>query len=158
MLLINLVLALIWVALTGDFTPINFAFGFAVGFAMLWLARRSTGQSTPTYFGKLWLIVGFAIFFIVEVIKANLRVARNVVSPLHRLRPAIVAVPLDVATDAEITLLANLITLTPGTLSLDVSEDRKTLYVHSIEVGSDIDAFTSEIKNGFERRVMEVLR
>jgi multicomponent Na+:H+ antiporter subunit E len=158
MLLINLVLALVWVGLTGDFTPMNFLFGFAIGFAMLWLGRRSTGRSTPTYFFKLWLIIGFAIFFIVEVIKANLRVARNVVSPLHHLQPGIVAVPLDITTDAEITLLANLITLTPGTLSLDVSEDRKVLYVHSIAVGSDVEAFKREIKSGFERRVMEVLR
>ena len=76
-------------------------------------------------------------------------------TPQQRMRPAIVAIPLDVRRDFEITLLANLITLTPGTLSLDVSSDKRVLYVHSMYV-DDIDAFRREIKNGFERRVKEL--
>jgi multicomponent Na+:H+ antiporter subunit E len=71
------------------------------------------------------------------------------------MRPAIVAIPLDLRGDLEITLLANLITLTPGTLSLDVSSDKRVLYVHSMYV-TDIAAFRSEIKNGFEKRVKEL--
>ena len=86
---------------------------------------------------------------------ANLRVAIEVLTPQQRMRPAIVAIPLDVRRDFEITLLANLITLTPGTLSLDVSSDKRVLYVHSMYV-DDIDAFRREIKNGFERRVKEL--
>jgi multicomponent Na+:H+ antiporter subunit E len=68
-----------------------------------------------------------------------------------------VAIPLDVETDVEITLLANLITLTPGTLSMDISDDRKVLYVHAMYV-DDPEALRAEIKNGFERRVLEMLR
>jgi multicomponent Na+:H+ antiporter subunit E len=71
--------------------------------------------------------------------------------------PGIVRVPLDVKTDFEITLLANLISLTPGTLSLDVSEDRKVLYVHTMYVG-DKDKFIEGIKSGFERRLLKLLR
>ncbi len=59
--------------------------------------------------------------------------------------------------DVEITLLANLVTLTPGTLSLDVSEDRSTLFVHAMFV-DDPDVLRREIKHGFERRVLELLR
>ena len=59
--------------------------------------------------------------------------------------------------DAEITLLANLITLTPGTLSVDVSDDRKYLYVHSIDC-SDVEALIDDIRNGFERKILEVFR
>ena len=62
--------------------------------------------------------------------------------------------PLDLKSDAGITVLANLITLTPGTLSLDVSPDRKTLFVHALHV-EDPDAFRREVKEGFERRVKE---
>ena len=70
---------------------------------------------------------------------------------------AIVAVPLDAKTDAEITMLANLITVTPGSFSLEVSADRSVLYVHAMYV-DDPETFRREIKNGFERRVLELLR
>ena len=74
---------------------------------------------------------------------------------MSSLSPGIVAVPLDLTSDAGITVLANLITLTPGTLSLDVSPDRRTLWVHALDV-ADPDAFRREVKEGFERRVKEV--
>jgi multicomponent Na+:H+ antiporter subunit E len=86
---------------------------------------------------------------------ANLRVTIDVLTPTHRMQPVIVAFPLDAKTDFEITLLANLITLTPGTLSLDVSEDKKVLYIHSMYV-SDPDKFREQLKNGFERKLLEI--
>ncbi|MEN8150722.1 MAG: Na+/H+ antiporter subunit E [Planctomycetota bacterium] len=101
--------------------------------------------------------LGLLFFFLWELVLSSIRVARDVLSPRPRFKPGIVGVPLDAETDAEITLLACLITLTPGTLSLDVSEDRKTLYVHAMRV-EDPEAFRREIKAGFERRVLEFLR
>ena len=86
---------------------------------------------------------------------SSLRVAYDVLTPTLHMRPAIVAIPLDAETDLQITILANFITLTPGTLSLDVSPDRKTLYVHAMYV-DDVDAFRREIKEELERRVIEV--
>jgi multicomponent Na+:H+ antiporter subunit E len=75
------------------------------------------------------------------------------------MRPGIIAIPLDARTDLEITLLANLITLTPGTLSLDVSADRRVLYIHVMYIDNDdIEAVRRNIKDGFERRVLEGLR
>jgi multicomponent Na+:H+ antiporter subunit E len=71
------------------------------------------------------------------------------------MNPAIIAVPLDVKTDMEITLLANVITLTPGTLSLDVSNDKKVLYVHAAYV-EDREEFVQDLKNGFEKKLMEI--
>jgi multicomponent Na+:H+ antiporter subunit E len=73
--------------------------------------------------------------------------------------PGVVAIPLDARTDAEITLLANLITLTPGSVSLDLSEDKRWLYVHAMYIdGGDIDAYRRSVKEGLERRVLELLR
>lgn len=154
--LLNLLLALAWVALTGQFTPANFVIGFVLSHLLLWLAQRTAEPST--YFGKARQVLGFAIFFLWQIIKANLLVAYTVLSPRYRMRPGVLAIPLDVQTDAEITLLANLITLTPGSLSLDVSSDRRVLYIHSMDLGDDIDQFRREIKEDFERRVLEVLR
>ncbi|MDW8098160.1 MAG: Na+/H+ antiporter subunit E [Anaerolineae bacterium] len=154
--LLNLLLALAWVALTGRFNVINFVFGFLLGYVALWLAQRVLGPSS--YFGKAYRSVGFLLFFLWEVFKANLQVAYIVFNPRYRLRPGVIAVPLDARTDAEITLLANLITMTPGTLSIDVSADRKVLYVHTLDMGDDPDRFRREIKEGFERRLLEVMR
>ena len=88
-----------------------------------------------------WL--SLLLLFTRELILSALRVAWLAVQPRLRIRPAIIAYPLTVTTDAQITLLANLITLTPGTLSVDVSDDRKTLYVHAIDI---------EIEGGADRR------
>jgi multicomponent Na+:H+ antiporter subunit E len=88
---------------------------------------------------------------------SNLRVLWDVLTPRHTSRPGIVGVPLAARTDLEITLVANLVSLTPGTLSLDISEDRQTLYVHVMFM-DDIEAVRGQIKDGIERRVLEVLR
>jgi multicomponent Na+:H+ antiporter subunit E len=73
--------------------------------------------------------------------------------------PGVVAIPLDARTDAEIALLANLITLTPGSVTLDISEDRRVLYVHAMYIdGGDVDAYRRSVKEGLERRVLELLR
>lgn len=154
--LLNILLALAWVALTGRFTTVNFAFGFALGYGTLWLAQRILGPSS--YFGKARRFLGFVLFFLWEVFKANLRVAYIVLNPRYRLRPGVVAVPLDARSDAEITLLANLITMTPDSLSIDVSADRKVLYIHTMDIGEDPVRFRRKVKDGFERRLLEVMR
>lgn len=153
-LLLNILLALAWVALLGDYTPMNFAGGFVVSYGILWLSQRAIGRTT--YFYKVPKVIAFLLYFIWELIKANLRVAYDIVTPQHHMRPAIIAVPLDVKTDFQITLLANLISLTPGTLSLDVSTNRRVLYVHTMYV-TDFDKFRTEIKQGFERRILEMM-
>lgn len=153
MLLFNILLALAWVALTGQLTPMNFGFGFGVGFLLLWIISRHTEQAA--YFRKVWQIIRFAGFFIWQLILANLRVTYEILTPAHTMRPAVVAVPLDIKNPAAITLLANLITLTPGTLSLDIAPNGDTLYVHAMHV-QDADAFRNEIKTGFEQYVKGV--
>ena len=77
-------------------------------------------------------------------------------SPHPKIRPGIIGVPLDAKTDGEITLLACLITLTPGTLSLDVSDDRKTLYVHSM-YGPSRDETLDGLRD-MERRLLRMTR
>ncbi|NLF79298.1 MAG: Na+/H+ antiporter subunit E [Chloroflexi bacterium] len=155
MFLLNTLLALAWSALTGSFTPENFAVGFALGFGLLWLTQRLMLPSN--YFRKLPQVVSFVVFFLAELVMATLRMTIVVLSPRLSIRPAVVAIPLDARTDAEITLLANLIALTPGSLYLDTSQDRSVMYVHTIHV-DDLDDFRRSIKDGFERRVIEVLR
>lgn len=154
MLLINILLALAWAALTGSFSPVNLLFGLSLGYFLLWLGRGHLKHSD--YFVRVPRVISFAFYFLWQLILANVRVAHDVLTLRHHMRPGVLAIPLDVKTDIGITLLANVITLTPGTLSLDVSEDRKVLYVHVMYITDEEEA-RREIKKGFERRVKEVV-
>ena len=104
---------------------------------------------------RLWAFVILCCVFMIELVKASVDVAIAVFSDKGKLRPAIVAVPIDLKTDMGIATLANLVSLTPGTTSMHVSDDRKTLYVHVLDRESDDDVINS-IKNVFETRVRAV--
>lgn len=174
MLLIALVLiaagTAVWVALTGEVTPLNIGTGVVVSTGLLLLNRgivlggsdRDEGgqHSAVTHFDTPreivvngWRLVTFTVYLIWEIIVANFSVARIVLFPrLFPLRPGIVAIPLDIRSDVGITLLAHAITLTPGTLSMEVSSDRKTLYVHVMSMENEAH-FREQIKEGFEKRL-----
>ncbi|WP_029033971.1 Na+/H+ antiporter subunit E [Salinimicrobium terrae] len=151
--LANLLLTFIWVALTGGFTFPNILFGFLLSYFILFVVTRGSGRAR--YFRLVPKLVAFVFYFLYQLLKANLQVAWEVGTPKLHMTPGIVGVPLDVKSDAQITLLANLITLTPGTLSLDVSEDKKILYVHSMYI-TNREEFIGDIKNGFEKRILEI--
>jgi len=156
-ILLAIVLALGWAAATGSFTLPNLLLGLVVSVLSLMVIRQFV--SAPRLLPRALRIVRLGWTFIVELVLSALRVARLVLRPdvNAHIRPAIVAFPLSAKTDAEITVLANLITLTPGTLSVDVSADRRFLNIHVIDLG-DREAFIAGIAKGFERQVMEAFR
>jgi multicomponent Na+:H+ antiporter subunit E len=151
----HLLLALGWAAIQGSFTSGTLAAGFALGWVALWVVRPLYGPTD--YFGKLRDVAGLIVFFAAELVASSLRVAHDVLTPAHRSRPGVLGVPLDAQTPLEITLVANLVTLTPGTLSLDVSDDRRTLWVHAMFI-DDPDAVRRALKEGMEQRVLGVTR
>ncbi|MFD2517148.1 Na+/H+ antiporter subunit E [Salinimicrobium flavum] len=151
--LANLILTFIWVALTGTFTFPNMIFGFFLSYFLLYIITR--GRRRAKYFRLVPKVILFFLYFIKELLKANIQVAWEVATPKLHMTPGIVGIPLDITSDAEITMLANLITLTPGTLSLDISEDKKVLYVHSMYI-KDKEEFIRGIKDGFEKRIIEI--
>ena len=146
----TLLLALSWIALTGELTLPNALFGLLLGFGLgRLLAPR------PLSLGVLLRLpqaFSLAVFFLYELILANLRVASLVLSRRPRLRPAILAVPIELEHDWQVTLLASLVTLTPGTLSIDVSPDARTLYVHFLDL-VDPERELRAIRVGFESRI-----
>jgi len=154
-LLWNILLALTWAAVTGTFSIGNLLVGFVLGFAILFLIRRIAG--IPNYFVEVRKVLSLILFLLWELLLANLRVAWEIVRPRFRMRPGVIAIPLEAQTDFEITSLANLISLTPGSMSLDVSTDRKVLYIHALDV-QDPEELIGQIKEGFERRLLDVLR
>jgi multicomponent Na+:H+ antiporter subunit E len=104
----------------------------------------------------LRVAIGFFFFYVMEVILANLQVAYDALTPTHLMKPAFLAVPLDPSlNDFQIYLLSNLITMTPGTLSVDVSADRRILYLHAMYV-KDADALKEKFLGDYQKRIMEL--
>jgi multicomponent Na+:H+ antiporter subunit E len=150
MLLGSILLAFVWAALRGELTLVNLLTGYAVGFAILAVLARG-GVMPSTLAARTVHGLRLAVFFSRELLAANFRVAADVILG-HRIEPAVVAIPLDITSDGEILLLSMLINITPGSVTIDVSDDRKTLYVHVMHMKS-ADQTRQEIKSGFERRV-----
>ncbi|WHO72299.1 Na+/H+ antiporter subunit E [Rhizobium sp. BT03] len=153
--LFNLLLAIAWVAVTGSASLHNLVFGFLLGALSLTVIREPFGGKG--YLRRAGLVLSLATLFLKELSLSAWKVTLTVLSPDMKLKPGIFAFPLTVTSDFEITLLANLITLTPGTLSVDVSTDRRTLYVHALDC-SDPETAKRDIANGFERKIMEAFR
>lgn len=153
---INILLALVWSGLLGGFTPENLVSGFVVSYVVLCFVTRGA-PGHDGYFGRVPRLAKFVVYYLWELVKSNAIIAYDVLTPTHHMKPGVLGIPLEAKTDFEITVLANLITMTPGTLSLDVSPDRKTLYVHAMYI-HDAEALRRDIKDNLERRVLELLR
>ena len=156
MLLANVLLAVAWAALQGEFSLATLVTGHVLGYLILLLLCRGGVFPQSRYVGRVHRVVGLAAFFLRELVLANIRLAIDVARPRFRMTPGIIAVPLDVTTDGEILMLSMLINTTPGSVALDVSPDRTVLYVHVMYMTSP-EAAREEIKSGFERRVLGVL-
>ncbi|WP_028298168.1 Na+/H+ antiporter subunit E [Olivibacter sitiensis] len=155
--LMNLLLAFIWVALTGVLYFSNFYFGFLLGFFILWLMNRD-GED-HRYFNRVPRIISFVLYFVYEMIKANIEVAYGVLSPKFHMQPAIVKYPLHASSDFEVNMLATIISLTPGSLIMDISEDKKVLYIHVMHLkNNDRELFIQKIERVYERRLLEIIR
>lgn len=154
--ILNLLLTLLWAGLWGEFSMTTLGLGFVLSYVLLMVVGRGS-PGFEGYFGKIPKVLAFCVYYLKELLKSNLIVAYDVLTPKHHMRPGVLAIPLRASTDLEITLLANLISMTPGTLSLDISEDRKTLYVHAMYV-NDPEEMRRDITENMERRVLEILR
>ncbi|MEW6661852.1 MAG: Na+/H+ antiporter subunit E [Bacillota bacterium] len=149
----NLIVAMVWVLLKGEVNLVNLVWGFTLGF----LVQVVFYQIPPGNLLARRVGTGFVLLFVFlwEIAKANLQVLAIVLSINPRTRSGIIALPLDVKTDWGITLLANMITLTPGTTTMGVAPDRKVLYIHVLDM-EDPEEVKRSIKETFERRIREV--
>jgi multicomponent Na+:H+ antiporter subunit E len=142
-----LILTVFWAALQGSFSLADLLLGAVLGTAVVFFSRplydTDEASDEMTLGGglrplrRMGRFVILVLVFLRELTVSSVRVARYVLQPTLQIRSGIVAYPLDVTTDREIAALANLITLTPGTMSLDVSEDKSTLYIHTMSVASE---------------------
>ncbi len=149
----NLLLAMAWMILTGSFTGPSFVVGFLFGYVCLALMQRHVAV-LDGYAQKVPGVVTFLFYFIWQVIKSNAVVAYDVATPRLSIKPGVIALPLEVKSDVAITILANFITLTPGTLSLDVSDDRSVLFIHAMYL-DDEDELLRDLKD-IEGRIIKL--
>ncbi|UOE95613.1 MULTISPECIES: Na+/H+ antiporter subunit E [Bacillaceae] len=152
-ILLNVVLAVIWVFLQNSYTFVDFLVGYVIGLGILLVLRRFL--VFDFYFRRLYAFIKLLLLFSKELILSNIDLIKIVLSPKMDIKPGIVAVPTKLTSDWELTLLASLITLTPGTLTMDFSDDNKILYIHSIHV-PDKEAMIKQIQTTFEKAIMEV--
>jgi multicomponent Na+:H+ antiporter subunit E len=141
--------------LSNDYSSLAFFKGYFFGGLIMFALRRFFDNR----FYLLNVIAVIKLFFIFcsELIKANIAVLKVILSPRLTMRPGIFALETELEKDWEITVLSNLITLTPGTLVLEVSEDNKTLYIHAMDI-DDVEQARLDIKNTFEKAIKEVSR
>lgn len=154
-ILLNVFIAFTWMFLSNSFSPTTFLIGYIIGLVMLFMLRRFF--TTRFYMGRVWAVIKLLLIFIKELIISNIAVLRVILKPKLNIRPAIFELPTDLKTDWEITLLSMLITLTPGTVVINVSEDMRKLYVHTLDM-DDVDEAVSSIRNSFEKAIKEVSR
>lgn len=147
---LNLIFTLAWVGLSQDLSPLNLMLGFATGY--LFLLVISWNFEDRRYFTKIPHLVVFALFYVYELVRSSMEVAWDVLTPKDLTQPCIVRVPLDLKSEFQIALLMNLITFTPGSLSVELSEDKKILYVHGMFV-HDKEKFVKSIKQDFEQKI-----
>ena len=151
---LTLLLAAVWVILQNSISPGMVVFGLILGVLIPW-GTSVWWPDTPKGFklGKMFIYVLIVLW---DILVANVQVAWIVLTrPNAKLRPAWVVVPLDLRQPEAITILAGTITLTPGTVSADLSCEGHSLLVHALDT-DDPDAVRDEIKHRYERRLKEI--
>lgn len=111
-----------------------------------------------TWLVKPYFILKLFAVFLYDLVVSSIQVAVAVISPGERVRPRLVTIPLGTETDLQTTLVGNFISLTPGTLTVDVGEDGKTLLVHDMFAGDSSEETRAAVQQGLQKRVMEATR
>jgi multicomponent Na+:H+ antiporter subunit E len=141
--------------LSNDYSSLTFSKGFFFGGLIIFALRRFFDHRF--YLLNVIAIIKLLFIFLSELVKSNIAVLKVILVPKLTIRPGIFALETELEKDWEITILSNLITLTPGTLVLEVSEDNKTLYIHAMDI-DDVEQAKLDIKNTFEKAIKEVSR
>lgn len=154
-ILLNFILAFLWMFLQNSMDASTFLIGYLLGLLILFGMRRFF--SSRFYLLRVVAVINLLMIFIKELILANLAVLKVILKPKLDIQPGIFALPTKLTSDWELTILSNLITLTPGTFVIDISKDKKIIYIHAIDI-PDVEEVIESIKNSFEKAIMEVSR
>ncbi|SMF82957.1 multisubunit sodium/proton antiporter, MrpE subunit (TC 2.A.63.1) [Paenibacillus uliginis N3/975] len=154
-IVLNLIIAFVWMFLYSDWSPQRFILGYLIGAILIGLLNRFWPHDF--YLRKLWAVIALLFLFLKELFKSSITVLGQVIRPRLNIRPGIFAYETELKSDWEITVLSCLICLTPGTLTLEVSHDKRTLYIHAMDI-EDKGEVVRQIKDTFEKAILEVTR
>ncbi|MET3682489.1 multicomponent Na+:H+ antiporter subunit E [Alkalibacillus flavidus] len=154
-IVVNLLIAITWMFLSETYDFVSFFVGYVIGIGLLFLLRRFL--TDKYYMVRVFSVIKLILIFIKELILSSIEIVKHAYKPSINVEPGIFALPIDLTSDKEITLLTSLISLTPGTLSVSVSYDCKHVYIHAMDL-PDVEASINDIKQTFESAIMEVTR
>lgn len=152
-IVVNLLVSIVWLLISDSYTLNNFVLGYLFGLILVYLLHRV--MPGKFYLIRIYRMIRLVFIFLLELIKANLDVLKIILKPQITNKPGFFVYPTDLKTDWQIVLLANLITLTPGTVVLGISDDRTKIYIHAIDF-STTEEEVEGIKSSLEKVVREV--
>lgn len=155
--LLNLTIAFLWTLLMDEdaFYVTTFLTGYLIGVGILFLMHRFFG--TKFYLLRVYSTIKLLLIFISELSQSSLLIMKQILSPRLNIKPGIFTYEHSMEGDYELTTLALLLTLTPGSVVMEVSPDGKTFYIHAMDVESSRESVLKSIKV-FEKAIMEVTR
>lgn len=151
--LINLFIGFLWMFLQDDWSALSFLSGYLVGLVVLFVMRKFF--SSQYYLFTVQAVINLFLLFIYQLFASSIVVIQRIIKPKLDIKPGIVAFETDLERDIEVTLLAALITLTPGSVVVEISPDNKVLYIHAMDIPELSDGvFLSKLK--FEEAIRKV--
>lgn len=152
---VSLAILALWMALASSLSLGNLLLGTVLALAIPQFTQRFW-PNHPRVTRPLRALMLFALV-IYDIVVANIEVARLVLGPIDRLRPDLIELPLDIADPFVATLLGSIISLTPGTVSIEINTDAKVLLIHALDV-EDKDALIASIKTRYEAPLKEIFK
>lgn len=156
-LLLNIVIAFLWMLLIDEdeLNVTTFFAGFLVGMFIIFLMHRFFG--TRFYLRRVYAVIKLLFIFISELTQSSILVLKQILSPRLKIQPGIFRYETVLRSDIELTMISLLLTLTPGSVVMEVMPEESVLFVHAMDVENERDAILSQLKN-FEKAIMEVTR
>ncbi len=151
--LLSLFLWLFWLLLVNSVAPGQLLLGAVLAVTLPLVTSRFWPESPRI--NKPWKLLRYLGLLGWDIVVANLAVARLILNPRRKLRPTFIRLPLDLENELAITVLTSTISLTPGTVSSDLSPDRKTLLIHALDVESEAEII-AHIKQRYEKPLKEI--
>ncbi|MFC9708316.1 Na+/H+ antiporter subunit E [Paenibacillus sp. NPDC056933] len=154
-IVLNLIIAFVWMFLNNAWNGVGFIIGYLLGLLLIGGMRRFFPERF--YVVRVWAIIKLIALLFKELVRASIEVIRQIVKPKLDIRPGIFSYQTQLSSDWEVTLLCLMISLTPGSLPLEVSGNQRKLYIHALDI-KDEQKMSDDIKNTFEKAIMEVTR
>lgn len=154
-ILLNLLIGLVWMLLHDEWSVLSFGIGYLIGLLFIFGLRRFF--PTPFYGKKSWAIVKLFFIFNIELVKSTIVVIRQVMRPKLNIEPGVFKMETKLKSDWEITLLCSLITLTPGSVVMEVAPEEGIIYIHAMDA-SEFKNSILKSKASFEDAILEVTK